>query len=78
MRITVKLFATLHQYQPAAPRSGMALEVPQDASVADILPRLHIPDGAPLVAMVNEKVEHLDYVLHEGDVLSLFPPVAGG
>jgi len=78
MRITVKLFATLHQYQPAAPRSGMALEVPPDSTVAEILPRLRIPEAAPLVAMVNEKVEHLDCVLHEGDVLSLFPPVAGG
>jgi molybdopterin converting factor small subunit len=78
MRITVKLFATLHQYQPAAPRSGMAIDIPQGSTVADVLPRLRIPDAAPLVAMVNEKVEHLDRVLREGDVLSLFPPVAGG
>ena len=78
MRITVKLFATLHKYRPDAPRTGLALDVPEGADIAKVLPLLGVPDRVPLVAMVNEKVEHLDCVLKEGDVLSLFPPVAGG
>ena len=78
MRITVKLYATLRRYYPQVPRDGLPLEVPPGTTIADVLPRLGLPDAVPLVAMVNEKVEHLDYVLSEGDVLSLFPPVAGG
>ncbi len=78
MLITVKLFATLHRYRPDAPRTGLTLEVPEGADIAKVLPLLGVPDRAPLVAMVNEKVEHLDHALKEGDVLSLFPPVAGG
>jgi len=78
MRITVKLYATLRQYQPDAPRAGLLLNVPVGTTVGEVLPRLGLPDGVPLVAMVNDRVEHLDHVLTEGDTLSLFPPVAGG
>ena len=78
MRITVKLFASLHKYQPGAPRTGLGVDVPEGSDIAAVLPRLGVPDRAPLVAMVNEEVEHLDRVLKEGDVLSLFPPIAGG
>ncbi len=78
MRVTVKLFATLHRYRPDAPRTGLMLEAPEGVDIAGVLPLLGVPDRAPLVAMVNEKVERLDHVLKEGDVLSLFPPVAGG
>lgn len=78
MRITVKLYATLRQCLPQAPRSGLALDVPAGTTVEAMLPRLGLPDGVALVAMVNEKVEGLEHVLADGDVLSLFPPVAGG
>ena len=78
MRITVKLFATLRRYQPDAPRTGVTLDLPDGADITAALSRLGVPERAPLVAMVNERVEHLDRVLKEGDVLSLFPPVAGG
>ena len=78
MRITVKLFATLRRYRPDAPRTGLMLEAPEGADIAKVLPLLAVPDRVPLVAMVNERVEHLDCALKEGDVLSLFPPVAGG
>lgn len=78
MRVIVKLYATLRQYQPDVSRNGLCLDIPAGTTIADILPRLGLPDGVPLVAMVNERVEHLDYILSEGDTLHLFPPVAGG
>jgi sulfur carrier protein ThiS len=78
MHITVKLYASMHQYQPSAPRTGLTLEVPEGSTVQDVLTRLGVPERAPVVAMINEKVEALQCALYEGDVLSLFPPVAGG
>jgi len=78
MRITVKLYATLRQFRPNAPRSGLALDLPAGSTIEALLPRLGLPDGVALVAMVNDKVEGLEHVLADGDVLNLFPPVAGG
>ncbi len=78
MRITVKLYATLRQYQPNVPRTGLQLDAPAGTAIGELLPRLGLPEGVPLVAMVNDRVEHLDHVLADGDALSLFPPVAGG
>lgn len=79
MRITVKLFATLRRYGPEPPAgAGFALEVPAEADVEKAVECLGIPAAVALVAMVNNEAVHLDHVLVAGDVLSLFPPVAGG
>ena len=79
MRVTVKLYATLRRYKPEIPSgAGLSLDVPSGTTVSQIVEQLAIPDGVALVAMVNDKVQKLDYVLADGDTLSLFPPVAGG
>ena len=79
MQITVKLYATLRRYGPTVPSgAGFPLDVPAGSDVEKVVQRLGIPDGAPLVAMINNEVVHLDHVLVAGDLLSLFPPVAGG
>ena len=79
MRITVKLYATLRRYGPEPPAgAGFELEVPAEADVETAVECLGIPDGVALVAMVNNEAVRLDHVLVAGDVLSLFPPVAGG
>jgi len=79
MQITVKLYAMLRRYGPPLPLgAGFSCDVPADADVARVVEQLGIPDGVALVAMVNNEVAHLDHVLAGGDVLSLFPPVAGG
>jgi len=79
MLITVKLYATMRRYGPeASSGTGFALDVPADSDVEKALQHLSIPDGAALVAMVNNEVVHLDHVLAAGDLLCIFPPVAGG
>lgn len=79
MHVTVKLYATLRRYRPEQPRgAALPIEVPSGATVSQVIERLGIPDAAPLVAMVNNAVRTVDYVLAEGDTLSLFPPVSGG
>ncbi len=79
MRIQVKLYAALRQYQPNLQRGeALALDVPRGTTVGQAVRQLGIPDDIPLVAMVNSSVRKLEHVLGEDDTLSLFPPVAGG
>jgi molybdopterin synthase sulfur carrier subunit len=79
MHITAKLFATLRKYSPElSPGDALRLEVAAGSTLGEVVSQLGIPDGVPLVAMVNNTVRDQDYVLSEGDRLALFPPVAGG
>lgn len=79
MQITVKLYATLRQYgSSVSPAAGLILDVPTGSDVAGVVEHVGIPDGVALVAMVNNEVVHLDHAVVAGDVVSLFPPVAGG
>ena len=79
MRIKIKLYATLRQYGPSvSPAAGFTLDLPAGSDVAGAVEHLGIPDGVALVAMVNNQVVHLDHAVVAGDVVSLFPPVAGG
>ena len=79
MRIRVKLYAALRQYQPQLrPGEALALDVPSGTTVAQVSRQLGIPEDIPLVAMINSSVRKLDHVLDEEDSLGLFPPVAGG
>jgi molybdopterin synthase sulfur carrier subunit len=79
VRIQVRLFAILRRHVPdLPPRESLVLDVPDGTTVRQTIRQLAIPDGLPMVAMVNSAVSGLDQVLTEGDTLSLFPPVAGG
>jgi molybdopterin converting factor small subunit len=79
MRVDVKLFGLLRGYRPDLPRGGiLALDLDADTTVGELLKRLGIPDGAPVVAMVNGMVRGLGHTLADGDQMYLFPPVAGG
>lgn len=79
MQVTVKLYAGLRRFGPEGhPDAGFALTLPEGAGVAELLRLLGVPENAPVVAMVNQQVVEPHHLLAEGDVLALFPPVAGG
>ncbi len=79
MEIEVKLFATLRDYLPAGSgRFSCKMEFPGSPRVKDILSTLKIPDEIPKIILVNGIHGKNDQVLKEGDVVSVFPPVAGG
>jgi molybdopterin converting factor small subunit len=46
--------------------------------VQDILLRLKIPEQIPKIILINGVHGKKEQILKEGDVLSIFPPVAGG
>jgi sulfur carrier protein len=79
MEIEVKLFATLRDFLPeGSSRFSCKMEIEEKTRVQDILSKLKIPEEMPKIILVNGIHGKKDQVLKEGDVLSVFPPVAGG
>jgi len=79
MRIGIKVFATLTKYFPSIPL-GQVIEVELDDgdTLGDLLKKIGIPEHEVKIALRNGKPCALSQVLAEGDILSLFPSVAGG
>ncbi len=79
MEIEVKLFATLRDYLPqGSSRFSCKMEVDGHTRVQDVLLKLKIPEEMPKIILVNGIHGKNDQILKDGDVLSVFPPVAGG
>jgi molybdopterin converting factor small subunit len=79
MDIEVKLFATLRDYLPrGSDRFSCKLKIEGRPRVQDIISKLKIPEGIPKIILVNGVHGKNDQTLKEGDVVSIFPPVAGG
>ena len=47
-------------------------------SLSILLTKLNIPEEMPKIILINGVHGKKDQILKEGDVLSVFPPVAGG
>jgi len=80
MTVRVLLFAS---YADAIGASEIALDLPSDARVRDVLSRVRamasgkrVPDK-PMVA-VNQRYAADDEIVHSNDEVAIIPPVAGG
>ena len=84
MQITFKLFATLTDYLPLAVRRDnlMQLEVAPEATIAQIIEPFGMPPKLVHLVLVNGKYiepeRRASHSLLEGDVLAIWPPIAGG
>lgn len=79
MRVTVKLFATLVRFKDGARAAApFEMDLPEDASVQDLIDLLKIPAGEAHVIFVNNIIEDATTKLKNGDVVGMFPPVGGG
>ncbi len=79
MEIEVKLFATLRDYLPkGSGRFSCKMEIDGQMRVQEILAKLNIPEEIPKIILINGIHGKKEQILKEGDVLSIFPPVAGG
>ena len=77
--VHVKLFATLRRARPDVPLGqAFALELPQGATVADLIRELALPDDEVKLIFVNALFRDREHVLAEGDEVGIFPPVGGG
>jgi molybdopterin synthase sulfur carrier subunit len=84
MQITFKLFATLTDYLPPDARRSnvMSLEVAADATIAQIIEPFGMPEKLVHLVLVNGTFippeRRMTKTLVDGDVLAIWPPIAGG
>ena len=84
MNITLKLFATLTEYLPPESKytNIEALELPEGTSVGMVIEQKHLPPKWVHLVLVNGRYidpdKRADQPLVEGDVLAIWPPIAGG
>ena len=79
MRIEVRLFANLAKLLPPGSQKKRAkMTVKKGATVNELLDKLNIPPKVTNIVMVNGAHCDRETVLNEDDVVSVFPPIAGG
>jgi molybdopterin converting factor small subunit len=80
--VKVRLFGEFREYLPEGASGGRAsIELPEGATVFTLVERLGLPYEAEegvLAVAVNDEVTDLRAPLADGDVVSMFPPLAGG
>ncbi|HSK10736.1 MAG TPA: MoaD/ThiS family protein [Vicinamibacterales bacterium] len=84
MTITLKLFASLTDHLPAEARRGHKIDLDIDAgsTVLDVIRRQRIPEALCAIVLIDgvwvARQDRAGRALSEGQVLSIWPPVAGG
>jgi len=83
MRITFKLYAGLEEYLPAGAReNATCAEIERGTTAHAVLLRFNVPRERAHLMLLNgiylNASERDVRVLREGDVLAVWPPVAGG
>ena len=83
MKITLKLYATLGDLLPANAKSNAAeVDVEDDITLNQIIQRYKIPPELAHLVLINGvfacETDRDSAVLKPGDVLAIWPPVAGG
>ncbi len=84
MHITFKLYASLTTYLPADARRSnqIPLDLPDGNTIAQIIEPFGMPEKLVHLVLVNgvyvPPEQRLTFVPKEGDVLAIWPPIAGG
>lgn len=84
MRITFKLFAQLTDYLPVEARhtNVIEIEVAPQATISEIIEPYGMPPRLVHLVLVNgtymAPAQRLTQTLQPGDVLAIWPPIAGG
>ena len=78
MKVEVKLFANLNKLLPSKSKNGTVVIVRRGAVVDELLAKLKIPSDMTNVIMINGIQKDKSTILNEGDIVSVYPPIAGG
>jgi molybdopterin converting factor small subunit len=79
LKVEVRLTATLAAYLPPGTRGdSVTIEVPDGATVGQAIRLLNIPPKLERLTVVNGRDASPEQPLAAGDILSVFPPLAGG
>ncbi len=78
MQVKVKLFGPLlDRLPPEKRRLPLVVEVADGATVQEVAELLGIGDVGAVI-LINDQEGHRGRRLNDGDVVSFFPPLAGG
>ena len=79
MKVTVRLFGTLSRSYPGYQHpQGMEVEIPDGATVKDLLAVLEIPDSQVPVVIVEGRVLRADDEVRSGALVNVMQPIQGG
>ena len=79
MKVEVRLFANLAKLLPPGSQNKRAtITVKKGTTIDELLEKLNLPSNITNVVMVNGASKSRETQLEEGDVVSVFPPIAGG
>ena len=80
MHVTVNIYAYLRYYVPASETlfKEKDWEVPQDATVNQVLEKLKLPKDVRVSVLVNNNRVDQKAILKEGDIIHILPQMAGG
>jgi molybdopterin converting factor small subunit len=79
VKVGVRLLGLLRRYRPAGFKGDVVeLDLADGATLRDAAQALSVPLDLIHAVFVNDKQVSLERVLAPGDVVRLFPPVAGG
>ena len=83
MRVQLELYASLMRYlPPGAERHAVRVDMPEGATAHALMERCGVPRAEAHLVMRNGVYLHPDerdaLALAEGDVIGVWPPVAGG
>ena len=77
MKLTIELQAYLMQYSPNGAAS-FQLELPEGSKVWDLVKKLAVPEELASIVIVGGSNAAHDDALHDGDHVTLIPPLSGG
>lgn len=75
LKVNVRLFASIRKFSD---KDNLEINIEEGSSVKDLLPKIGIPQNQPLLIILNEYTRGKETLLQEGDILCLFPIIAGG
>ena len=83
MQIKIELYASLMQYlPPGKSRHRREVRVDDGLCLDKLIEQYHIPEKMAHIVLVNGQYvnpeQRAERALVEGDVISIWPPVAGG
>lgn len=84
MKITLKLFASLTDYLPPESKytNIVALDIAPDTTIGQLVEQYRLPEKLVHLVLVNGSYvapeKRPTQTLNEGDVLAIWPPIAGG
>ena len=78
MKITLKLYATLREHLNDHHNGASKIILHEQSTVKDVFKAYKIPEDIPKIILINGLQKSEDDILHDGDILSVFPPIAGG